>query len=79
MVELTLLADSLDEAIASGNETEKQAILVKIKTELWPKIVRLSLEVFDSSSRREHETFIQDWLRKEIASILFKVGYIWPI
>ena len=41
---IKILYDTID----SGNDTEKQIILDKIQTELWPKFVNLSLQYYET-------------------------------
>ena len=70
---------SLNEATASGNNSETQNIVDKIQNELWPKFVNLSLQYFetikDSMPVSKLDVKLQNNARKLVANALFKTEY----
>lgn len=76
-LEMTQLSEAIDAAIEENNESEKRTLVDRFRFEIWPQITRMSLEFFQNNpSRREHDVSIQNWLREQMATILYKAGYV---
>lgn len=74
------LEDQLTLEMDRNNRQAIKGLLDKLDRELWPKVVKLSEEIFDSTeliseSAQEMEDAYEEGLNTLVAGILVKAGY----